>query len=72
MITERKLLCGTKEELKDYIVNSVNFTRWCGDIDFEKQVEFIENNNSVMGLISYVTEDPESNLTITMVGILIR
>lgn len=72
MIIERKLLCGTKEELKDYIVNSVDFTRWCVDVDFEKQVEVIENNNSAMGLISYITEDSESNLTITMVGILIR
>jgi len=72
MITERKLLCGTKEELKSYIINSIDFTKWCSDFDFEKQVEVIENNNSVMGLISYLNEDPKNVFTITMVGILIR
>lgn len=72
MITERKLLCGTKEELKEYITNSSDFTRWCDGFDFEQQVEKIENNNSLMGVISYLTEQPENNFIIRMVGILIR
>lgn len=72
MITERKLICGTKEEIQEYIINSDDFARWCGEADFDRQIEKIENDNSVMGLISYLTEQPENNFTVTMVGILIR
>lgn len=45
MITERKLICGTKEEIEEYIINSEDFTRWCSDSDFKKQIEQIENSN---------------------------
>jgi hypothetical protein len=72
MITERKLICGTKEEIEEYIINREDFTRWCSDSDFKKQIEQIENSNSLMGLISYLTEYSENNFSITMVGILIR